>query len=112
MVPEKVFWKEVSMKGQPDQVIAIEAYRNLPYGIKYMTGLKFTYKSGATNTIGHTHEEPHSKVSFGDDERIVLLEIISGKYGILDITVSNTKNSISRTYLHCLASQRGLRRRT
>lgn len=104
MVPEKVFWKETNLNGQLDQVIAIAAYQACIYGSKYITGLKFTYKSGATNTIGRICGESCTEASFGDDERIVILEVFSGRYGILDITVSNTAYPTPGTRLHCLAS--------
>ncbi|KAL2012051.1 hypothetical protein VTN00DRAFT_4769 [Thermoascus crustaceus] len=87
MAPEKIIREDTGFAGECDRIVAVTAYRTRIYGVKYITGLVFTYKSGVTRTVGYTHGEPSRKVSLGDNERISRLELLSGHCGVLEITL-------------------------
>lgn len=87
MAPEKIIREDTGFAGECDRIVSVRAYRSRIYGIKYITGLVFTYRSGATRTVGYTHGEPSREVSLGDNERISRLELLSGHCGVLEITV-------------------------
>lgn len=97
-VPEKAFW-QINSDGRFDQVIAISAYRIRDRGNEYLTGLKFSYQSGYTSTIGCTDGRPCSEAYFEDGERLVILEVLSDYHGTLDIVVSNQANRTLRYIL-------------
>lgn len=99
MAAEKVLWEEVCPEGKHDRVVTIAAYRNFNYGVKYITGLEFTYKSGTIYTIGSVRGERSREVHFGDNERISRLEVTSARYGIIDITVCDGRPNPSSSTL-------------
>ncbi|RWQ95132.1 hypothetical protein C8Q69DRAFT_445078 [Paecilomyces variotii] len=89
-VPEKAFW-QINSDGRFDQVIAISAYRIRDRGNEYLTGLKFSYQTGYTSTIGCTDGRPCSEAYFEDGERLVILEVLSDYHGTLDIVLHSDR---------------------
>ncbi|KAL1852571.1 hypothetical protein Plec18170_005702 [Paecilomyces lecythidis] len=85
MAAERVLWEDMTLQGKPDRVVAIAGYRSPTYGVKYVAGLEFIYKSGVRCPIGDTHGERTHEVQLGESETISRLEITLGRYGILDI---------------------------
>lgn len=85
-----MLWEDMTLQGNPDRVVAIAGYRSSTYGVKYVAGLEFIYKSGVRCQIGYTHGERTHEVQLRESETISRLEITMGRYGILDVIVSGT----------------------
>lgn len=93
MVPEKIMWDDINLQGESDRIATIAAYRSPVYGVQCITGLAFTYKSGETRIIGYTQGQLGREVSVGDHDKIVLLELFSGRFGLLEIIVHDQPNA-------------------
>lgn len=91
MAAERALWEDMSLEGKPDRVVSITAYRNSNCGVKYITGLEFIYSSGIKHPVGYVFGERSGEVQLWENEIISRLEIKSGLYGILEITVCGGK---------------------
>jgi hypothetical protein len=86
---ERIRWEEVDIGGKLDHPYTIATYRRLHYGVSSVAGVSFTYTSGTARTIGSTDGRSGCSVSVADNnDHIAGVELIMGRFGLLDITVS------------------------
>ncbi|PGH16805.1 hypothetical protein AJ79_01449 [Helicocarpus griseus UAMH5409] len=83
IAPEKLLWED----GGSDRVVSVAAYQASVYKTQYISGLIFTYKSGITRKIGRASGDLTRAITCSDCERLSLLEIFYGRYGLLKITL-------------------------
>ncbi|XHG05310.1 hypothetical protein AWENTII_008544 [Aspergillus wentii] len=103
--PERVLWQEADQNGQPDPVVSVSARRSFIYTVKYITGLVFTYRSGATRTIGLTDGDAGREVSLEDYKKLSNLNLTQGERGLLEVSFGfpGLTGEDSRTTFHQLA---------
>lgn len=75
MVPEKVYWEEISPDGIPDPVFCITAYAQ-DTTPKRVAGLLFEYQSGACRSICDTTVKRCDTIRLQEKEKVVSMEFI------------------------------------